>query len=268
MIDIKYYDDFKILSDEEMDFVYKKIERKGLKEKRSGLLYFISDGKFIKIGKTSNLNIFERIKSLQTGNPRKLIMIAFQFLNEDEINKFGSLERYYHALFKIHRKKGEWFELSECELDRVLREHEKLELTINYCDCIFKSSQDHTALTVFRTELPYDVSIEFRTEGYVDGGHGRNMITFKFNNGCIGNVIPFCNCENEFCFDMKLQSKECLDCKRRFEEDIRYEGFHLLLDGQCEFQSLYACLVSLIEKMSEVEGLNEPNYKSPSTRWY
>lgn len=69
------------------------------------MVYFITDGEFIKIGKSENP--IERMKKLQTGNVRELKMLAtYQCYDED-------LEGYIHKRFSHDRVRGEWFKPSK-----------------------------------------------------------------------------------------------------------------------------------------------------------
>ncbi|MCW1431424.1 GIY-YIG nuclease family protein [Novosphingobium sp. JCM 18896] len=67
-----------------------------------GLVYFIQAGENgpIKIGTTTNLRM--RVKKLQQAQAEKLAVRA--------LRKGGvATERKYHARFKAHHKRGEWF---------------------------------------------------------------------------------------------------------------------------------------------------------------
>jgi len=65
------------------------------------MVYFITDGEFIKIGKSENP--IDRMKKMQTGNARELKMLAtYQCYDED-------LEGYIHKRFATYRFRGEWF---------------------------------------------------------------------------------------------------------------------------------------------------------------
>jgi len=63
-------------------------------------LYFLTDGKTIKIGRTGNPK--ERLSTLQSSNPKKLKFIKI-------FSKRGSYEFKVHDLFKDIRLNGEWF---------------------------------------------------------------------------------------------------------------------------------------------------------------
>ena len=67
-------------------------------------IYFISDGEFIKIGYTDR-DVESRLKSLQTGNPKKLVLLGQMDGNE-------SKEADLHEQFKALRAHGEWFKSS------------------------------------------------------------------------------------------------------------------------------------------------------------
>jgi len=72
-------------------------------------VYFIQEGRgkhgSIKIGKSSNIN--KRLKSLQTGNPRKLTLMAT--IKCTTPNNAHRLESKLHLMFKADRVRGEWF---------------------------------------------------------------------------------------------------------------------------------------------------------------
>ncbi len=65
-----------------------------------GQVYFVRDGRAVKIGWA--LNGKERIKLLQTGNPRGLTLLG-------AIKGPITLERALHKHFKRNRIRGEWF---------------------------------------------------------------------------------------------------------------------------------------------------------------
>lgn len=61
----------------------------------------------IKFGFTSDKKIENRIRSLQTGNPRKLTAAKMVELDSEEIAR--SYERLIHSQFKTKKLHGEWF---------------------------------------------------------------------------------------------------------------------------------------------------------------
>lgn len=72
-------------------------------------VYFIQEGKgnhgYIKIGVSNNVN--KRLDSLQTGNPRKLTLMAS--IKCDTPNNAYRLEKKLHKKFKSQCIRGEWF---------------------------------------------------------------------------------------------------------------------------------------------------------------
>ena len=68
------------------------------------MVYFITDGEFIKIGKANDP--IERMRTMQTGNARKLKMLGYYEDYDEE------LEGYMHKIFAKDRVRGEWFKPS------------------------------------------------------------------------------------------------------------------------------------------------------------
>lgn len=67
------------------------------------MVYFITDGEFIKIGKANNPN--QRLSELQTGNPKSLWIVK-------QIKGDEKQERMLHQIFKTWHYRGEWFKAS------------------------------------------------------------------------------------------------------------------------------------------------------------
>lgn len=67
------------------------------------LVYLISDSTAIKIGSSNTEAISERIRCLQTGNPRKLYIQYVILYQRYE------LEFWLHERFSLVRLEGEWF---------------------------------------------------------------------------------------------------------------------------------------------------------------
>lgn len=89
-------------------------------------VYFIreSDGEYIKIGVTKDIEY--RINALQTGNPRKLEVVALiQFEN---VQLAYMHEKKLHALFSDIRRCGEWFCANEvlCHIQKNIDVFEQL----------------------------------------------------------------------------------------------------------------------------------------------
>lgn len=71
----------------------------------------VDGAKNIKIGFTSDANIANRIRQLQTGNPRRLRIVEIhEFKNDEMARQIESLCHWNLATQKIN---GEWFEYSE-----------------------------------------------------------------------------------------------------------------------------------------------------------
>lgn len=80
-------------------------------------VYFISDGEFIKIGVAASLP--NRIKQLQTGNPRKL---SAMFIIETETQREAlKIENDLHKYFSEKQCVGEWFNITESDIKRACR---------------------------------------------------------------------------------------------------------------------------------------------------
>lgn len=74
----------------------------------SSYIYVIGDNASpYKIGFTKNPD--KRLKSLQTGNPRKLSMLYKEEINENEIKY---IEKQIHKELKRKQVSGEWFNIS------------------------------------------------------------------------------------------------------------------------------------------------------------
>jgi hypothetical protein len=88
-----------------------------IKEKDEiGFIYIIKDiskENIYKIGKTKYLQ--ERLNALSTGNPNLEIIATKQ------TSKFHILERKIHKYYKANRIKGEWFKLSDIELQYIIK---------------------------------------------------------------------------------------------------------------------------------------------------
>jgi len=69
------------------------------------MVYFITDGEFIKIGKANDP--IERMRTMQTGNARELKMLGYYEDYDEE------LEGYMHKIFAKDRVRGEWFKPSK-----------------------------------------------------------------------------------------------------------------------------------------------------------
>lgn len=66
--------------------------------------YFISDGEWIKIGRSRN--VLNRLKDLQSVTPRKLVLLRVIE---------GDYERRFHTMYAKYRVQGEWFKMPLAE---------------------------------------------------------------------------------------------------------------------------------------------------------
>ena len=74
-------------------------------------VYFISDGTYVKIGKSNNVTT--RLSILNTGNAATLTLLGY-ILQESEEAAF-KLEKELHKVYEKSKVKGEWFNLSEVD---------------------------------------------------------------------------------------------------------------------------------------------------------
>lgn len=77
------------------------------------MVYFLTDGEYIKIGIATNLK--NRVAKLQTGNARKIKILKI-------IDGYRCLEKKLHNIFISYRLEGEWFNITEQQIDNVLQE--------------------------------------------------------------------------------------------------------------------------------------------------
>lgn len=78
-------------------------------------VYFIWDGKFMKIGLTRR-GALKRVKNLQTGSYRT--MEVFRTIQTDNPEQ---LEKFLHSAFGEKRVRGEWFEVTEEEISDLVK---------------------------------------------------------------------------------------------------------------------------------------------------
>ena len=73
------------------------------------IVYFISDGEFVKIGVTNNIK--ERLSDLQVGNARKLtVMLEIWVVSKKAAHE---VEWKLHSLFSDYLMNGEWFDIQD-----------------------------------------------------------------------------------------------------------------------------------------------------------
>ena len=78
----------------------------------AGYIYLLADkvNNTYKIGRTKNLE--QRIRSIKTGNPNQIDLIAYAICNNTVVS-----EKRIHNLYSYKRRRGkEWFDLSEQEV--------------------------------------------------------------------------------------------------------------------------------------------------------
>lgn len=75
-------------------------------------VYIITDGEHHKIGYT-DLQVERRVAELQTGNPRRLVVVAV-------LGGGRLLEQNLHAMFAEKRVVGEWFKLDLIDLAKIV----------------------------------------------------------------------------------------------------------------------------------------------------
>ena len=69
-------------------------------------IYIINDGdNNVKIGKSNNPS--KRVKTLQTGNPKSLEIVATFPVSKEKV--FTVEKKCHHKLNTIYEKRGEWF---------------------------------------------------------------------------------------------------------------------------------------------------------------
>lgn len=96
-------------------------------DKRGYYIYVIQHGNtnYYKIG-VSKLKIKDRLQCLQVGNPIKLKCIQINYTNNA-----SKIETQIHLLFKNKNINGEWFMLSNKELNIIKSKIQELDLKLN-----------------------------------------------------------------------------------------------------------------------------------------
>ena len=67
-------------------------------------VYLITDGEYVKIGVAHD--IIDRVRKLQTGNAKKLIVLAYQ-----KCPNAYSIEKALHKKYKHQKVSGEWYDI-------------------------------------------------------------------------------------------------------------------------------------------------------------
>jgi hypothetical protein len=89
----------------------KELEKTKIRAKKAGYVYLISGGGYFKIGQTQHIE--KRIKQVGTKLPFKI-----EYLHWIETNDMDGLEAYWHQYFVDKREEGEWFTLSDEEVEK------------------------------------------------------------------------------------------------------------------------------------------------------
>lgn len=75
-------------------------------------VYFISDGEYVKIGKSTKPNT--RLSNLQVGNPRKLsILYCLEVDDSTEKELCQDPEKFFQEMFVDFKVSGEWYRLDD-----------------------------------------------------------------------------------------------------------------------------------------------------------
>ena len=77
------------------------------------MVYFITDGQYIKIGYTKN-DAKKRLKQLQTSSPKKLFLLGY--INGDKMVEKSLHKQFYKSIVRIN---GEWFSPTQDLLDYI-----------------------------------------------------------------------------------------------------------------------------------------------------
>ena len=104
---------------------------------KQGYVYFLKCNQYVKIGRTKNMKSRMKVYRVESPFNAKLI-------HSIKTNDCFYLEKYFHKIFNSKRVKGEWFELTNQDINDILSNlhyipDEELESTIAY---LFKSSDD------------------------------------------------------------------------------------------------------------------------------
>lgn len=88
---------------------------------RNGWCYLITDGEYQKIGVSAS-KVDKRLQSIQTGNPRRISIVAKYQVKTDMFY----VEKQLHKLFATERVNGEWFSIciTEEEFLRLCKEYD------------------------------------------------------------------------------------------------------------------------------------------------
>lgn len=91
-----------------------KDEKKYEGPKTPGFIYFAKKNNFIKIGRTKNVE--SRMKNLQGNHPTAA---PIELLHVISTKDYTQAERAFHTCFANKRIKGEWFQLTEEDIECI-----------------------------------------------------------------------------------------------------------------------------------------------------
>lgn len=80
------------------------------------MIYFITDGQYVKIGFTGKDDVTERLTALQIGNPKELKVIGV-------IEGDRETERILHTVFAPLKAQGEWFKIDKDTQSELVEKH-------------------------------------------------------------------------------------------------------------------------------------------------
>ena len=97
----------------------KKQEKKEKYKNEEGFIYLIKSNNMYKIGKTKNIKT--RIQSIKTSTPFLLEIVHTQkYIN------YHKIEKHLHTEFKDKRVSGEWFNLTENDIEYIKNYNERI----------------------------------------------------------------------------------------------------------------------------------------------
>ena len=92
----------------------KRVEKKVIDNREAFIYFMIATNGLVKIGKT--INYEKRIAELKNESPIELKLL--DFIQVDRVDAY-KIEAYFHRLFAKKRAHGEWFKLSENDMQLV-----------------------------------------------------------------------------------------------------------------------------------------------------
>jgi len=123
--------------------------------KKSGIVYLISDGEYVKIGGTS-YNVPKRLLELQTGNARKLSVIG-----RYQVDYMVQSERMVQHKYKDRNVLNEWYKLSESQINKILSDRDYFYPSDNIksFSLITKLNIMHAQYTLINDEMSHRIKL-------------------------------------------------------------------------------------------------------------